>query len=119
MSKKARKIYKIIVKCDLCGKVIQQSQSLTWGELQQHYFDYVWSAPYLKCKDCNTPLPNFRITLSIYNNDLMKEFKPEELGIKGNEENVDIVLNSFQENMNKYMQAVEEYNKEHGDASSK
>lgn len=112
MAKKARKIYKVIVKCDMCGKVLQQSKSLTWGELMEHYVDYVWSAPYIKCKDCDTPMPNFRITLSIYNNDLMKEFKPEELGIKGNADNVDKVLDKFQEDMGKYMAAVSEYNKE-------
>ena len=104
-TKKAKK-YCVLAICDTCGKQLQAAPYMDFGELNVHWDDIVLSSTYCECKACGHRAPNTDITLWVYNKELMKRFKPEDVGIKGNGDNVDIMLDEFAKNMKAYADII-------------
>ena len=105
-TKKSKK-YCVLAICDTCGKQIQATPYMDFGELRDNWGEIVLSSTYCECKACNHRAPNTDITLWVYNKDLMKRFKPEDIGIKGDPEKVDEMLDAFAKNMAEYSKQVE------------
>lgn len=70
----AKRLFKVRAYCSKCGKLLLESHNFYKKELIKAWDKCVMDAPGIVCKDCGTQVPNFDLTLKIYNEGSQLEF---------------------------------------------